>query len=180
MATFSKENISDATQNMWREAGLSADQTTTSAIDYAGATSLTLESGEAHLCSYEADGQKGHFARFGVRLSNGIADKESGKQLFRNVYAILPKNAEVKNFNVKRANGTIVSVKGISMPEDGIKLLRRFPSLTHQTSGYVPYKDAAQTITLKAINNAVVMAYDEDRKPFLRIVDGDYYVEDNK
>lgn len=180
--SYSKSNISQATQQMWQAAGLAVDQTSTSAIDYTGAKSLTLNDGEAHLCSFEGkDRQTGnpstfHFARWNVSLDNGVSDKESSRQLFRGVYMTLPKDAQVKDFSITRSNGSVVTVKGIECPNN-MKLLRRFPSLTHQSSGYVPFKEEAQTISLKEIDNAVVLSYDINGKRFLRIVDKGYAIE---
>ena len=179
---YSKNQISEATQQMWASSGLNADQTATSAIDYAGAKSLTLNDGEAYLCSFEGvDRQTGnpstfHFGRWSVTLDNGVTDKESSRQLFKGVYMVLPKNAEVKDFSIRRANGETVTVKGIEYPT-GAKLLRRFPSLNHQISGHVPFKEVAQTINLKEIDNAVVMSYDINGHRFLRIVDKGYAIE---
>lgn len=173
---YSKNQISEASQQMWASSGLAADQTATSAIDYAGATSLTLKSGEAYLCSFENDGKTNHFGRWMISLNNGVTDKESSRQLFKGVYMQLPANAEVKDYTVKRANGTEITVKGIEFP-NGAKLLRRFPSLNHQISGYVPFKETDQNIDLKEIDNAVVLTYDSTGHRFLRIVDKGYAIE---
>lgn len=173
---YAKENISAADQQIWANSGLAADQTSTSSVDYNNAKSLTLNEGKARLDTFEAEGgEKRHFARFGVSLDNGFTGKESGRQLFREVYMNLPKDAEIKDFNITRSNGSVVKVQGIECPSP-MRLMRRFPSLSHDVDGFVPFKSQAQKINLKTIDKALVLTYDNTGKRFLRIVEN-YAVE---
>lgn len=172
---YAKENISAADQQIWANSGLAADQTSTSSVDYNGAKSLTLNEGKAYLETFEANDETRHFARFGVSLDNGYTGKESGRQLFKGVYMQLPKDAEIKDFTITRSNGSEATVKGIDCPAP-MRLLRRFPSLSHDIDGHVPFKGQAQRVNLKTIDKAVVLTYDKYGKRFMRIVEN-YAVE---
>ena len=172
---YKPENISAADQQIWANSGLAADQTSTSSVNYDGADSLTLNEGKAFLETFEQNDEKRPFARFGVSLNNGFTGKESARQLFKGVYMALPEKAEIKDFTMTRSNGSEITVKGIECPTP-MRLNRRFPSLSHDIDGHVPYKATAQKINLKKIDKVLVLSYDNHGKRFLRIVEN-YAVE---
>lgn len=173
---YEKENISVADQQIWANSGVAADQTSTSSVDYNNANSLTLDEGKARLDTFEVeDGKKRNFARFAVSLDNGFTGKESGRQLFKEVYTDYPKDAKLTPFTIKRSNGSLTEVQGMECPSP-MRLKRRFPSLSHDVDGNVPYKRLAQKINLKMIDKALVLTYDYTGHRFLRLVEN-YAIE---
>lgn len=178
---FKKESISAADQQIWAAAGVQADQTSDSTVSYEGAKKLSLIEGKGCLRSFENQGNTQWFAKFGIELNgasgaSGASLKESGKQLFRNVYFVpTAEDLKVKaSFTVRRGRTDTQEVDGLPMSPKN--LLRRFPSLHHDVDGNVPFVAEKQTIDLKSIPVACVVAYTTDGTAFYRVVEN-YVVE---
>lgn len=168
---YNSNNITDADQKIWSASGVAADQTSSNMPNYSSATTLTLCEGKASLRSFEADGETKSFAAFQINVDGDII-KESGKQLFREVYVPLTEEQlkEVTTYQIK-SNGKLKTVKGLAWPEGGVTFHRRFPTLKHDVNGSVPYVEQAQVVQLTKLNNVGIMGFATDGKRFIRIID---------
>lgn len=171
---FEKSTISLKEQNKWKEASISADQTSYEFICYEGAEFLTLLEGKGCLRSCELNGSEITFIKFSVELGDASL-KETEKQLFKEVYFI-PSPTDllnVRKFTVQKRGG-----KGLvdGIPMSARSLSRRFPSLHYGIEGYVRYVANSQTIPLKSIPIACAISYDINGSPFYKVVKN-YYIE---